>query len=314
VLHQSPQPPAAPLVVPVPIPIAFEARNAWKLLVAPARGWVPAWRDQMLAVVIIGAAAISALSGVLPRNRRRLIQMVQRLKVRRPRRARARARARGCMRARGRTRLACLALEYGQAAHAAPMRPLSRRPAHARPPQNTNQALAAEKERTDVLMARQLNLIACIFGGRGSGAAGGAVGSGVGSSGPSDSREGPRGAQVVSWEHAVRPRAPASPPKQKAAASLTTPPHPPLPSPGPTFVPPAEQIEMLRRTMQQAHATEADDHAEDIHLLELLGEGGFGKVYKGGLPARLHAGGCAAAGRSARARRSQRGSPRSPRR
>lgn len=165
--------PQAPVVVPVPTPAAYEADDSWELMLAPAAGWTPAWRAPMLAVVVVGAAALGALSGVLLRNRRRLLRVVKRLKA-----------------------------AYSH--------------------------LADEKARKDVLLVRQMNLIGCMFDGRRSGAAGGGLGSQQGA------LDGPR-----------------------------------------------EQIEDLRRTLQQASSTEAEDPGERPRLLELLGQGGFGKVYKG---------------------------------
>ena len=56
IIAASPHKPVDPVVAKVEVP-----NNEWTLLVAPTHGWVPSWRNPMLATVII----ISALFGGL---------------------------------------------------------------------------------------------------------------------------------------------------------------------------------------------------------------------------------------------------------
>ncbi|KAI8476186.1 MAG: kinase-like domain-containing protein [Monoraphidium minutum] len=105
-----------------------------------------------------------------------------------------------------------------------------------------NGALADEKRRMDVLLARQYNLISVLLNQGSRTGGGGARGSGGGG--------GPR-----------LPRAVAA-----AAAALDT--------PGTAL----ERIEDMRRSIGVATATAATDQ---LQLLEVLGEGAFGKVYRG---------------------------------
>ena len=149
-----------------------------------------------------------------------------------------------------------------------------------RPPslQCTNGALAAEKERMDVLLARQYNLISCVLESGGTAGLAGQEGHTV--------QEKTLGARR--WEHfRLRPGRNWGARKGANAALVAAtarvcclvvvpgangqPPPPPL---GPC---PA-RIEDMRRSIGVA---DPNSGADELQLVELVGEGTFGKVYKG---------------------------------
>ena len=76
----SPASPVDPIERTIELPTAPEF--FWRLKLAPADGWVPAWRGPVLAVAIIVSFGIGALSAVIMLSRRRLVRLVSRLQVR----------------------------------------------------------------------------------------------------------------------------------------------------------------------------------------------------------------------------------------
>lgn len=208
VLSRSPRWPRAPLAVPVAVPAGLDKHEYWQLLIAPTGGWAPAWRDAMLAVVVVGAGLISALSGVVLRNRRQLLRLVARLRVRRAEAGGGVVRKRACWEPH--TWQLPFTLPHAPRPGPAPLpsqlpppSPLTGGPSHC---QATNHELADEKERMDVLLARQMDLIACAVGGARASDAGGAAG------GRQSAREAARGAPHggQGGDACGRRRAPAS--------------------------------------------------------------------------------------------------------
>jgi len=74
--------PVAPVMSVIPLPSNLNPDLSWRLLVAPAAGWVPAWRAPMLAVVVVVGCLFGLLAFAILVNRRRLIWAVDELKVR----------------------------------------------------------------------------------------------------------------------------------------------------------------------------------------------------------------------------------------
>ncbi|KAI8463487.1 MAG: hypothetical protein J3K34DRAFT_145885 [Monoraphidium minutum] len=171
---------AVPPAAPVETRVATPSDLPWRLLIAPTKGWAPAWRDPMLAAVALLGILIGLLSFAILVSRRRLIRLVSTLRT-------------------------------------------------------TNSELAEEKERTDVLLARQLNLITCAFGPHNSGGVGGWDGRSSG-----------------------RDSGSSKPPEEQAL----------------------DQIEDMRRALNTPSGPAAQG-SDELELLELLGEGAFGKVFKG---------------------------------
>ncbi|WIA33746.1 hypothetical protein OEZ86_006861 [Tetradesmus obliquus] len=159
----SPQRPIDPVKALVEVP-----NNEWSLLVAPQQGWVPRWRNPMLAAVVVVVVILGLLIMATLVSRAQQLWLLKEMRV-------------------------------------------------------SNQALADEKARTDVLLARQYNLIGLM-------AQQGLFGSSSGCS--------------------------ASALHEKTL----------------------DQIESMRRSMGAASFSAGGDQ---LQLLELLGEGTFGKVYKG---------------------------------
>jgi hypothetical protein len=155
-IARSPRVPRDTVSAAVAVPVRDPALR-WRLELAPADGWCPGWRWPMVAVVVLASALFGLLSSVVLASRRRLIRLVGRLQVRAGRGRGPRGRAVGGQ-ARQRARLT----DPAPSALSCPTRR-----------QKTNTELAQEKERMDVLLARQLNLITCALGQRGGAAAGG---------------------------------------------------------------------------------------------------------------------------------------------
>lgn len=74
--------PASPVTAYIPLPGGLNPDLEWQLLVAPERGWVPAWRDPMVGVVVVVSLLIGLLVFAIKVNRRRLVWAVGELKVR----------------------------------------------------------------------------------------------------------------------------------------------------------------------------------------------------------------------------------------
>jgi hypothetical protein len=81
VVSQTPHLPVAPVTSVIPLPAGLNPDLAWRLLVAPAKGWVPGWRGPMLAVVVVGSCLVGLLAFAILVNRRRLIWAVDELQV-----------------------------------------------------------------------------------------------------------------------------------------------------------------------------------------------------------------------------------------
>jgi hypothetical protein len=175
------QSPRAPPPAPDSVHAAIVIANAeWQLLVKPAAGWVPAWRGPLVVLAVIGAALFGLLVGAVLVSRKQQQWLLKEMKV-------------GGWVWGGGGRFApdhkmlhlslahpSHSLSRPRACHSLSSRhPLSLptpNPTTTNPPpfpQATNTALASEKQRMDVLLARQYNLISCVLE---SGAVGGAAG------------------------------------------------------------------------------------------------------------------------------------------
>lgn len=83
-------PSAAPLKDPVSAVIALPANDGsaaddtWTLSLAPAAGWVPAWRAPLLALVVVVSFMLGLLLLGLMVNRQQQIWLLKQLKVRMP--------------------------------------------------------------------------------------------------------------------------------------------------------------------------------------------------------------------------------------
>ncbi|GBF89307.1 hypothetical protein Rsub_02184 [Raphidocelis subcapitata] len=184
----APQPGGSPVVIaqtrdalrsPAAATIRTPTNEGWQLHIAPRGGWVPPWRDALLAMVLL----ISTAAGLLL--------------------------------------LAVLVNRHQQAWLLAELR-------------TRNDELTTEKLRANALLARQYNLIGCLMEQQGAGGTGGGAGGG--------------GGKRVPWG--------------------------PLDTPGTAL----ERIEDVRRAIGAGAAAHS---SEELQLTDMLGEGGFGKVYKG---------------------------------
>ncbi|KIZ04181.1 hypothetical protein MNEG_3785, partial [Monoraphidium neglectum] len=160
---QPPPPPPASVAATIHVP-----NSNWTLLASPSQGWVPSWRDPMIATAAIASALIGLLVGAVLVSRRQQGWLLAEMR-------------------------------------------------------STNVALADEKERMDVLLARQYNLISCVL-----------------ESGGMAGLPGGKGRTL----------------QEKTLA----------------------RIEDMRRSIGVATSTSG---ADELQLAELVGEGTFGKVYKG---------------------------------
>ena len=78
-ISESSQPPERPVAAAV-----RTLSSDWTLLVAPAAGWVPSWRDPLLAMVIVICVAIGLMLTGLLVNRRQQKWLLAELRVRLP--------------------------------------------------------------------------------------------------------------------------------------------------------------------------------------------------------------------------------------
>ncbi|KAI8475398.1 MAG: kinase-like domain-containing protein [Monoraphidium minutum] len=193
----------SPLDAPLSARVHAPTNETWLLQVEPVGGWVPVWRDALLAMVLAISAATGVLLLCLFVNRQQQIWLLSELK-------------------------------------------------------SNNKELTAEKLRTDALLARQYHLINCLMeqGGRllgGTPRGGGADASGGGAMTVIDCGgvDGP----VITTEVVRRGGG--------IDANMAL-----------------ERIEDMRRAIGTAGGAAAAATGA-IQLLDLLGEGGFGKVYRG---------------------------------
>ena len=76
---KSPHPPPPP-----PMSVSAEVHvphSNWTLVVQPAAGWVPSWRDPMLAMVVIASAAIGLLVAAVLVSRHQQAWLLKEMKV-----------------------------------------------------------------------------------------------------------------------------------------------------------------------------------------------------------------------------------------
>lgn len=160
---QTPSAPVDAVVTTVQLPTS-DPDTYWRLYVAPASGWVPWWRTPMIVVVTLLSLALGLLAFGIWVNRLRLVAALAELQVGARREAVDMP-----------SPLVCACTQAGACALTAltPCGPGScsgvlisalALPTQRHPLQKTNKALADEKERMDVLLARQYDLICCALG------------------------------------------------------------------------------------------------------------------------------------------------------
>ena len=77
IVARSDTPPADPVSS-----VALVPNGEWYLLVSNGMGWVPSWRDPMLAVVVLISALIGLLVGAVQVSRQMQKWLIKEMKVR----------------------------------------------------------------------------------------------------------------------------------------------------------------------------------------------------------------------------------------